>query len=85
MTLHNIPEGMAVGLSFARAAQHTGNAVRELLLRTELRHAALFAVSDTLRIERCSEDVYKRQGHGGEPPELKHLSRARKRNQPRFR
>ena len=24
-------------------------------------------------------------GHGGEPPELKHLSRARKRNQPRFR
>ncbi len=26
MTLHNIPEGMAVGLSFARAAQHTGNA-----------------------------------------------------------
>ena len=26
VTLHNIPEGMAVGLSFARAAQHTGNA-----------------------------------------------------------
>ena len=26
ITLHNIPEGMAVGLSFARAAQHTGNA-----------------------------------------------------------
>ena len=24
-------------------------------------------------------------GYGGEPPELKHLSRARKRNQPRFR
>ena len=24
-------------------------------------------------------------GVGGEPPELKHLSRARKRNQPRFR
>ena len=24
-------------------------------------------------------------GIGGEPPELKHLSRARKRNQPRFR
>ena len=23
--------------------------------------------------------------YGGEPPELKHLSRARKRNQPRFR
>ena len=26
VVLHNIPEGMAVGLSFARAAQHTGNA-----------------------------------------------------------
>lgn len=26
VTLHNIPEGMAVGLSFARAAQHGGNA-----------------------------------------------------------
>ena len=26
VTLHNIPEGMAVGLSFARAAQHTDNA-----------------------------------------------------------
>ncbi|MGE4548634.1 MAG: ZIP family metal transporter [Intestinibacillus sp.] len=25
VTLHNIPEGMAVGLSFARAAQHSGN------------------------------------------------------------
>ena len=25
VTLHNIPEGMAVGLSFARAAQHTGS------------------------------------------------------------
>jgi ZIP family zinc transporter len=25
VTLHNIPEGMAVGLSFALAAQHTGN------------------------------------------------------------
>ena len=35
-------------------SQLDGNAVRELLLRTELRHAALFAVSDTLRIERCS-------------------------------
>ena len=33
----------------------SGNAVRELLLRTELRHAALFAVSNTLRIERCSD------------------------------
>ena len=50
-------------------SQLDGNAVRELLLRTELRHAALFAVSDTLRIERCSDaavsythlDVYKRQ------------------------
>lgn len=31
-------------------SQLDGNAVRELLLRTELRHAALFAVSDTLRI-----------------------------------
>ena len=30
-------------------SQLDGNAVRELLLRTELRHAALFAVSDTLR------------------------------------
>lgn len=36
-------------------SQLDGNAVRELLLRTELRHAALFAVSDTLRIERCSD------------------------------
>lgn len=26
VTLHNIPEGMAVGLSFARAAQHNGEA-----------------------------------------------------------
>lgn len=26
VTLHNIPEGMAVGLSFARAAQHTADA-----------------------------------------------------------
>lgn len=26
VTMHNIPEGMAVGLSFARAAQHTGDA-----------------------------------------------------------
>ena len=25
VTLHNIPEGMAVGLSFARAAQHSGS------------------------------------------------------------
>ena len=24
VTLHNIPEGMAVGLTFARAAQHSG-------------------------------------------------------------
>ena len=31
VTLHNIPEGMAVGLSFARAAQHTG--------QNERRHA----------------------------------------------
>ena len=30
-------------------------------------------------------DVYKRQGVCRELPELKHLSRARKRNQPRFR
>ena len=26
VTMHNIPEGMAVGLSFARSAQHTGDA-----------------------------------------------------------
>ena len=26
VTLHNIPEGMAVGLTFARAAQHSGDA-----------------------------------------------------------
>ena len=29
--------------------------------------------------------VLNKIGTGGEPPELKHLSRARKRNQPRFR
>ena len=30
-------------------------------------------------------DVYKRQVYRGKPPEVKHLSRARKRNQKRFR
>ena len=29
--------------------------------------------------------ILKQIGMGGEPPELKHLSRARKRHQPRFR
>lgn len=31
-------------------------------LRTELRHAALFAVSDTLRIERCSDAAQQLSG-----------------------
>ena len=43
-------------------SQLDGNAVRELLLRTELRHAALFAVSDTLRIERCSDAAQQLSG-----------------------
>lgn len=43
-------------------SQLDGNAVRELLLHTELRHAALFAVSDTLRIERCSDAAQQLSG-----------------------
>ena len=43
-------------------SQLDGNAVRELLLRTELRHAALFAVSDTLRIERGSDAAQQLSG-----------------------
>ena len=46
-------------------------------------------ISDLSRadwIENVDElDVYKRQALSREPPELKHLSRERKRNQPRFR
>ena len=36
VTLHNIPEGMAVGLSFARAAQHTDGAFNAAALALAL-------------------------------------------------
>ncbi len=36
-------------------------------------------------MERLHVSMPESIGYGGEPGELKHLSRARKRNQPRFR
>ena len=51
VTLHNIPEGMAVGLSFALAAQHGGDVA-------SLSAAAALAIGMGIQVMPCVKALY---------------------------
>ena len=61
--------------------------MKDVISCDKLRGAANELRSGDFRMGKPTEryPILNKIGIGGEPPELKHLSRARKRHQPRFR
>ena len=82
-----------ISLTSSESASARSVSAQNIRPGRKLRFASLFLLpnSNPLRwalnlfLEYETSSVLTQKGTGGEPPELKHLSRARKRHQPRFR